>query len=115
MCTSIERYEYARPGGLVHVDVKKLGRIRDGGGWRAHDRSENVRERGIGNEYVHAVVDDHSRLAYAEILPAEKGVTCAAVLIRAAAFFARQGITRIERAPCRAVPRPKVRVDHRRA
>jgi transposase InsO family protein len=86
------RYERAAPGDLVHVDVKKLGRIPDGGGWRAHGRSEKVRGRGIGFDYVHAVVDDHSRLSYAEVQPDEKGSTAAAVLLRAAAFFASHGI-----------------------
>ena len=86
------RYERAAPGDLVHVDVKKLGRIPDGGGWRVHGRSEKVRGRGIGFDYVHAVVDDHSRLSYAEIHPDEKGSTAAAVLLRAAAFFASHGV-----------------------
>ncbi|MFF4362963.1 IS481 family transposase [Streptomyces sp. NPDC001604] len=95
--TSTARYEYHQPGGLVHLDVKKLGKIPDGGGWRAHGRSEDVRGRGIGYDYVHAAVDDHSRLAYAEILADEKGTTCAAFLTRAAAFFAGHGIARIER------------------
>lgn len=87
------RYERTAPGDLVHVDVKKLGRIPDGGGWRAHGRSEKVRGRGIGFDYVHAVIDDHSRLAYAEIHEDEKGSTAAAVLLRAAAFFASYGVT----------------------
>jgi transposase InsO family protein len=91
------RYERERPGELVHIDVKKLGRIPDGGGWRAHGRSEEVRGRGIGFDYVHAVIDDHSRLAYAEIHADEKGPTCAGVLLRAAAFFAEHGIPQIER------------------
>jgi transposase len=56
------RYERAQPGELVHMDVKKLGRIPDGGGWRAHGRSEEVRGRGNGYDYVHSLVDDHSRL-----------------------------------------------------
>lgn len=90
------RYERAHPGELVHVDVKKLGRIPDGGGWRVHGRSEQVRDRGIGYDYVHSMVDDHSRLAYSEILPNEKGATCAAFLRRAADYFAAQGIPRIE-------------------
>ena len=71
------RYERDRPGELVHVDVKKLGRIPEGGGWRAHGRSEEVRGRGIGYDYVHSMVDDHSRLAYSEIHADEKGSTCA--------------------------------------
>ncbi|PRI15018.1 IS481 family transposase [Mycobacterium shigaense] len=93
---SAVRYERERPGELVHVDVKKLGRIPDGGGWRAHGRSEEVRGRGIGYDYVHSMVDDHSRLAYSEILLDEKGPTCAGFLSRGAAYFAACGITRIE-------------------
>jgi len=91
------RYEHAAPGGLIHVDVKKLGRIPDGGGWRVHGRKEEVRGRGIGFDYVHAAVDDHTRLAYAEIHPDEKGATAAGFLTRAATYFASHGITRIER------------------
>jgi transposase InsO family protein len=95
------RYEKDRPGELVHMDVKKLGRIPDGGGWRAHGRagSRTGRDRAtkVGYDYVHSLVDDHSRLAYSEILPDEKGATCAAFLTRAAAYFAAHGITRIER------------------
>lgn len=90
--TTAVRYERPQPGDLVHVDVKKIGRIPDGGGWRAHGRSEEVRGRGIGYDYVHAAVDDHSRLAYAEILTDETGSTCAGFLTRAAAFFAGHGI-----------------------
>lgn len=91
------RYERDRPGELVHVDVKKLGRIPDGGGWRAHGRSEEVRGRGIGYDYVHSMVDDHSRLAYSEIHADEKGSTCAGFIARAAQYFQSQGISRIER------------------
>lgn len=86
------RYEHERPGSLIHVDVKKLGRIPDGGGWRAHGRSEEVRGRGIGYDYVHVAVDDHSRLAFALTLPDEQGPTCAAFLAEAATFFATHGI-----------------------
>jgi transposase InsO family protein len=93
--TTAVRYERDTPGDLAHMDVKKLGRIPDGGGWRAHGRSEQVRGRGIGFDYVHSLVDDHSRLAYSEILPDEKGPTCAAFLLRAAHFFAEHGITTI--------------------
>jgi transposase InsO family protein len=95
--TTAVRYERDRPGELVHVDVKKIGRIPDGGGWRAHGRSEKVRGRGIGYDYVHSMVDDHSRLAYSEILPDEKGPTCAAFILRAAEHFATHGIPAIER------------------
>jgi transposase InsO family protein len=92
------RYEYDRPGALVHMDVKKIGRIPEGGGWRVHGRSiPRDRVNGPGFDYVHSVVDDHSRLAYSEILPDEKGPTCAAFLTRAAGYFAHHGITRIER------------------
>jgi transposase InsO family protein len=91
-------YERARPGELVHVDVKKLGRIPDGGGWRAHGRGPKpVVRRAQGYDYVHSAVDDHSRLAYSEIHPDERGATCAGFLERAAAFFASYGIPRIER------------------
>jgi len=93
---SANRYEHPHPGSLVHIDVKKLGRIPDGGGWRAHGRSEEVRGRGIGYDYVHTAIDDHSRLAYAEIHPDEKGTTAAGFLARAAAFYASHDI-RIER------------------
>jgi transposase InsO family protein len=83
------------------MDVKKIGRIPDGGGWRAHGRSRREetysRSAPIGFDYVHSLVDDHSRLAYSEILPDEKGATCAAFLSRAVEFFAAHGITQIER------------------
>lgn len=95
------RYERERPGELIHVDVKKIGKIPDGGGWRLHGRAassvaRNKRAR-IGYDYVHAAIDDHTRLAYVEIHDDEKGPTCAGFLTRAAAFFADHGITRIER------------------
>jgi transposase InsO family protein len=94
------RYERQRPGELVHMDVKKLGKIPDGGGWRAHGRGpgdNRNRRQGTGYDYVHSLVDDYSRLAYSEILPDEKGTTCAAFLTRAAAYFAEHGIAQIER------------------
>lgn len=93
------RYERDRPGELVHVDVKKLGKIPDGGGWRAHGRAAGNRDRKkrIGYDYVHSMVDDHSRLAYSEIHDDETAETCAGFLRRAAAYFATMGITRIER------------------
>jgi transposase InsO family protein len=95
------RYEHPYPGSLVHVDVKKVGRIHDGGGWRAHGRKHgqtSVQKRArIGFDYIHSMVDDHSRLAYSEVLADEKGPTCGAFLLRAAAYFAGHGITRIER------------------
>ena len=91
------RYERSAPGDLVHIDVKKLGRIPDGGGWRAEGPAvvdhHGRRFRGTGFDYVHAAVDDHSRLAYAEVLDDEKGPTCAGFLARAAEFYASHGIT----------------------
>ncbi len=91
---SDQRYEHARPGDLLHVDVKKLGRVPDGGGWRLHGRKEEVRGRGNGWDYCHVAIDDHSRLAYVEVLPNERGTTCAAFLHRAATWFREQhGIT----------------------
>jgi transposase InsO family protein len=92
------RYERQHPGELVHIDVKKLGRIPDGGGWRAHGRGPRPSNgRGRGYDYVHSAIDDHTRLAYSEIHPDERGDTCAGFLTRAAMFFAGYGITRIER------------------
>ena len=95
--TTAVRYERELPGDLVHLDVKKIGRIPDGGGWRARGRADTVEHRHkqvkIGYDYVHAAVDDHSRLAYAEILGNESGPTCAGFVTRAAAFFAAHGIT----------------------
>ena len=98
----IRRYERDRPGELIHVDVKKLGRLREGGGWRVHGRDSTPARRArraprIGFDYVHAAIDDHSRLAYAEIHPDETAATCAGFLHRAAGFFADHGIDRIER------------------
>ena len=98
--TTAVRYERDHPGELVHMDVKKIGRIPDGGGWRAHGREGSQprpQQTRIGYDYVHSLVDDHSRLAYSEILADEKGPTCAAFLIRAADYFADHGIARIER------------------
>jgi transposase InsO family protein len=98
----IRRYERDRPGELIHVDVKKLGRLRDGGGWRVHGRdspqhrASRTAER-VGYDYVHVAVDDHTRLAYAEIHPDEKSGTCAGFLRRAATHFTQHGIGRIER------------------
>ncbi|MEV1090449.1 IS481 family transposase [Streptomyces microflavus] len=94
----IRRYERERPGELIHVDVKKLGRIPDGGGHRTLGRQAGRATRSnVGFDYIHSAVDDHSRLAYSEIHPDEKVATCAGFLTRAAAFFHDQGIPRIER------------------
>jgi transposase InsO family protein len=98
----IRRYERQRPGELIHVDVKKIARLRDGGGWRVHGRGshQNLAARTgtrVGYEYVHAAIDDYTRLAYAEIHPDEKTGTCAGFLRRAAEHFAALGIPAIER------------------
>jgi transposase InsO family protein len=98
--TTAVRYERDRPGELVHVDVKKVGQIPDGGGWRALGRAATSRHRHkkvkIGYDFIHSMVDDHTRLAYSECLPDEKGETCAGFLTRAAAYFAEHGVS-IER------------------
>lgn len=93
----VRRYERSRPGELIPIDVKKPGRIPDGGGHRTQGRAEGRRNRtGAGYAYLHTALDDHSRLAYTEDLPDETAPTCAAFLTRATAWFAAQGIT-IER------------------
>jgi transposase InsO family protein len=101
------RYERSRPGELVHIDVKKLGRIEGGAGKRVGARttgssrprrrdSTGSRRGTIGWEYVHVAVDDYSRLAYVEVLPDERAATAIGFLQRAIAFFRRHGI-RVER------------------
>ncbi|WP_326683604.1 IS481 family transposase [Streptomyces microflavus] len=96
--TLIRRYERDLPGELIHIDVKKLGRIPDGGGHKTLGRQAGRATRSnMGFDYIHSAVDDHSRLAYSEIHPDEKVATCAGFLTRAAAFFHRQGIPRVER------------------
>jgi len=97
------RYERKRPGELVHIDVKKLGRIEGGAGKRVGGRTPGryrprrsdgtgSRRGTIGWEYVHVAVDDYSRLAYAEVLSDEKATTAAAFLRRAVAYYRRHGI-----------------------
>jgi transposase InsO family protein len=96
------RYERDRPGELIHIDVKKLGSIRDGGGWWAHGRdsaqyraSRNATR--VGYDYVHVAVDDHSRLAYVEVITTaeggENGQACAGFLRRTAEFYTGYGIS----------------------
>jgi transposase InsO family protein len=90
------RYEHANPGDLVHVDIKKLGRIPDGGGHRVMNRQQgqaNRKSTRPGYAFLHHAVDDHSRLAYSEILSDERKETAAAFWERARAFFAEHGIT----------------------
>ena len=103
----IRRYEHAYPGAMLHVDVKKLGNIPDGGGWRYVGRRQGGKNRSgtpnkpknrhhnpkIGTAFVHTVLDDHSRVAYAEIHDDETSHTAAAVLRRAVAWFAARGVT----------------------
>ncbi|WP_340541103.1 IS481 family transposase [Nocardioides sp. GXZ039] len=113
----VVRYEYHEPGGMIHVDVKKLGRIPAGGGWRVHGRGSarhragekarhanaRARRKGggrpsqLGYVYLHTAIDDHSRLAYTEELLDEKGATAAGFWGRAVKFFRRHGIRRIKR------------------
>lgn len=91
-----QRYEHEAPGELVHVDVKKLGRIPDGGGHRVHGRAKGNRIKKStkpGTAFIHNAVDDHSRLAYCEILPDERKETASAFWKRANAYFASCGIT----------------------
>ena len=98
-----QRYERQRPGELLHIDVKKLGRIHDGAGHRiTHKRgrytgtrtdAEGVRRHTVGWEYVHIAIDDATRLAYVEVLTDEKATTAIAFLARAVEHFATYGIT----------------------
>jgi transposase InsO family protein len=103
----LRRYEHPHPGSMIHVDVTKFGNIPDGGGWRYLGKQQGDRNRAatdtdrrkgyirgplIGIAFVHTVIDDHSRLAYAEICADEKAMTAIAVLQRAAAWFADHGV-----------------------
>jgi transposase InsO family protein len=106
----IRRYEHERPGDLIHVDVKKLGKVPDGGGWRYVGRQLGGRNRAataartgapkskyrqplIGTCFLHTVIDDHSRVAYVEAHDDETAATAAAVLRNAVAWFADRGVT----------------------
>ena len=103
---TVRRYEWPQPGDLVHLDVKKLGKIPDGGGWRVLGRpignrnsrtSTRVRSSGhhpvTGYHYLHTAIDDHSRLAYSELLADELGTTAAAFWTRARTWFNSHGVT----------------------
>lgn len=106
----VRRYEHDYPGSLVHVDVKKLGNIPDGGGWRYVGRRQGEKNRSatpdkprskwhnpkLGYAFVHTVIDDHSRVAYTEVHDDETAITAVAVLHRAVDWFADRGVT-IER------------------
>ena len=103
----VRRYEHPHAGALLHVDVKKLGNIPDGGGWRFVGRAQGMRNRAatankarsrnrepqMGHAFVHTVVDDHSRVGYAEVHDDETAATAVAVLRRAVAWFAARGVT----------------------
>lgn len=101
----VRRYEHDHPGDLVHVDIKKLGKIPDGGGWRVHGRvvggknsrlTNTIRKNShpvIGYGYVHTALDDHSRLAYSEVLNDEQAATAAAFWRRAVIWFLAHGVT----------------------
>lgn len=93
---SQNRYEHQRPGAMIHVDVKKLGKIPAGGGWRLHGRDATNAQRHkktkLGYDYVHTAIDDHTRLAYSEIHADEKDHTSAGFLHRALDWFASHGI-----------------------
>jgi transposase InsO family protein len=102
----IRRYEHEHPGALIHVDVKKLGNVPDGGGWRFVGRQQGRRNRfatpdkprnawrnpKLGHAYIHTVLDDHSRVAYAEIHDDESKETAVQVLRNAVSWFADRGV-----------------------
>jgi transposase InsO family protein len=104
---AVRRYEHDRPGQLVHLDVKKLGKIPNGGGWKMLGRTlgnhNNQAHTGpkknaygnpaVGYHYLHTAIDDHSRLAYTELLPDERKDTAAGFFTRAQAWFAGHDIT----------------------
>jgi transposase InsO family protein len=93
--TVIRRIHTGRPGELVHMDVKKLGRIPDGGGWRVHGKGQDGYKgySRVGYTFIHSVVDGCTRMAYSEPLSDEKAVTVVAFWLRAIAFFAAHGVT----------------------
>lgn len=104
----VRRYEHDKPGAMIHVDVKKLGNIPDGGGWRYVGKQQGDKNRAatpakprsaanrgplMGTAYVHTVIDDHSRVAYAEICNDETAATAIGVLRRAVSWFAARGVS----------------------
>ena len=109
----IRRYEHEHPGDLLHMDVKKLGRVPDGGGWRYVGRERGEKNRAatvartgsprskyhhplVGTCYLHTVIDDHSRVAYVEARDDETKETATEVLRNAVAWFADRGV-RVQR------------------
>ncbi len=94
--TPPQRYQRERPGELIHVDVKKLAAIPDGGGWRTRGRGyvgEGARNRKAGYRYIHSAIDDRTRIVYSEILTDEQALTAAGFWARAAAWYTSIGIT----------------------
>ena len=89
---TFRRYEWSRPGALLHMDVKKLGRFRAPGHRALGRQRKTERSRGMGWDYLHVVIDDHTRLAYVELHPREDKHTNARTLERALAWFAEQGL-----------------------
>ena len=92
----VRRYERAAPGEIIHIDIKKLGKFSRVGHRVTGERTGQSKTRGIGWEYVHLAIDDHSRLAYSEILPDEKRASCLRFLFNALRFFRSLGV-RVER------------------
>jgi len=88
----VVRYEWPNPGDLVHLDIKKLGRLHSGGGHRALGRGPGRCRKGAGWEFVHVAIDDHSRLAFAEIWPDETAASVVGFTRHALEFFGSQGI-----------------------
>jgi transposase InsO family protein len=92
----VRRYERAAPGEIIHIDIKKLGKFNRVGHRITGDRNGQSNTRGVGWEYVHLAIDDHSRLAYSEILPDEKRRSCLRFLFNALRFFRSLGV-KVER------------------
>lgn len=91
----VRRYQRDRPGELIHVDIKKIAAIPNGGGWKVHGRGNDPAKghSGAGYRYIHSAIDDRTRIVYSEILDNEQGVTAARFWSRCAAWFASIGIS----------------------
>jgi transposase InsO family protein len=92
----VRRYEREKPGEMIHIDIKKLGRFNRIGHRMTGDRSKQSRSRGVGWEFVHVAVDDHSRIAFAKVMPSEKKRSAIAFLKAALAYFGSLGV-KVER------------------
>jgi transposase InsO family protein len=88
----VRRYEREHPGEIIHIDIKKLGRFNSIGHRITGDRTGQSNDRGVGWEYLHLAIDDHSRVAYSEILPDEKRRSCLSFLFNALRFFRAHGV-----------------------